>query len=218
MRAGRALIAATLLTVANAGCGPAEPSASPPGGVAAGVNIIGCISIEQAECELVADRVRAELPPERGAPFSIQVQLFGCPDANPRCPRSLIARDGMVTAEYADRGEPINMTIEGPPAAPRLGPALFTWAGLQQPSSPRAPGPGPFPFEVGHCGLTWQVDFDGSFWLPIGQVDGDASVVINGEAGRMRLVRPDLAEYRNDEGFLAQLARFPGPKHIWGCM
>ena len=33
----------------------------------------------------------------------------------------------------------------------------------------------------------------------------------------MRLIAPNLAEFRGDSGFTVQLARFPGPKHFWGC-
>jgi hypothetical protein len=180
--------------------------------------VLGCLSIEQFECEFVATKVLHELPAERGAPFTIQIHLFSCPDANPGCPRSLLARDGQVTVEYADGGEPINRSVSGPPAEPRFGEGLFDGVGLSQPSSPRVAGVGPFAFDVGHCGITWQVDFDGSFWVPIGQADGDASAMINGDSGQIRLLGPTLAEYRNAEGLVTQLARFPGPKHIWGCM
>ena len=78
-------------------------------------------------------------------------------------------------------------------------------------------GAGPFPFDVGHCGITHVIDFDGSFWVPIGQVDGDHPTIINAERGSMRLLGPNLAEFRGDSGFTVQLARFPGPKHFWGC-
>jgi hypothetical protein len=65
--------------------------------------------------------------------------------------------------------------------------------------------------------LLWHVDFDGSFWLPIGEADGDAPPMINSDTGQMRLLGPNLAEYRNDDGFVVTLARFPGPKHLWLC-
>jgi hypothetical protein len=53
--------------------------------------------------------------------------------------------------------------------------------------------------------------------VPIGQVDGDHPTIINAESGSMRLLNPNLAEFRGDSGFTVQLARFPGPKHFWGC-
>jgi hypothetical protein len=53
--------------------------------------------------------------------------------------------------------------------------------------------------------------------VPLGEIDGDASPVINSDSGQMRLLGPNLAEYRNAQGFEARLARFPGPKHVWLC-
>jgi hypothetical protein len=164
----------------------------------------------------VAEQVRAELPAARGVPFTIQVQLYGCPDGRP-CARTLAARSGLVTVEYADGAEPITASVAGPPIAPRFGDQGLGWLGVSEPASPRVEGSGPFPYEVGHCGLTWKVDFDGSFWVPVGQLDGDDSAIIGNESGQMRLLGPSLAEFRGDRGFVAQLARFPGPKHIWGC-
>lgn len=178
--------------------------------------VLGCLSIEPDECAFVAEQVRAELPPARGVPFTIQVQLFGCPDGEP-CPRTLAARDGIVTVEYADRAEPITASVAGPPDAPRFGQQDLGWLGISQPASARVQGTGPFPFDMGHCGLTWKVDFDGSFWVPIGQVDGDDSAIVGNAGGQIRLLGSNHAEFRGDRGFVAQLARFPGPKHIWGC-
>ena len=100
---------------------------------------------------------------------------------------------------------------------PRIERRRNAWSGLLQPRSPRVVGPGPHPFELGHCGLTWQVDFDGSFWLPTGAIDGDAPAVINSERGTIVLLGPNLARFVGDSGFTAQLARFPGPKHVWLC-
>ncbi len=218
LHAKRDLAALALLIVIAAvvaGCTPnASLVPSAPEEVPAAV-VIGCLSIEQDQCELVARQVRAVLPGNRGSPFAIQVHLYGCPNGG-ACPRSLAARDGTVTAEYVDGGEPIELSVAGPPEAPRFAEAEMHWSGLLEPSSPRVPGAGPFPFEVGHCGLDWQVDFDGSFWLLVGQVDGDASAIFNNDSGHMRLIAPNLAEYRNAD-FVANLVRFPGPKHVWLC-
>jgi hypothetical protein len=206
------------LTAFLIACGPtASGTPSSSEGAAPPVQVVGCLSIDEAECRFVVEQMLAELPEDRGVPFSIQVQLFGCPNDGP-CPRSLRARTGMVMVDYADRLEPINATVTGPPESPKFGAQMFEFAGLSEPSSPRVAGFGPFPFDLGHCGLTWQVDFDGSFWVPFGMVDGDASAIINNDSGQMRLLGPNLAEYRNADGFVATLARFPGPKHIWGCM
>jgi hypothetical protein len=209
------LVAACLL--AAAACSPTQPTGSPAQAEVAPDPVLGCLSIEQHECDVVAGRVRAELPPARGAPFTIQVHLHECPDGGP-CPHTLAARQGWATIDYADRQEPIIYTLAGPPNAPIFRELPMRWAGLLAPASPRVAGAGPFPFDVAHCGLTWQVDFDGSFWVPVGQVDGDASPIINNDTGQMRLLGPNLAEYRSESRFVARLARYPGPKHFSACM
>lgn len=212
----RRVAAALLIGVVFVACGPNPPSGSPaPEGVQQGL-VLGCLSIEQPECEFVAAQALARLPEGRDAPFGITVHLYGCPNIDP-CPKTLAFREGMITIDWADPGEPLQLAVKGEPARPRFEEIPMAWSGLQVPSSPRVAGAGPFPFELGHCGLTWQVDFDGSFWLPFGQMDGDASPIINSDSGQMRLLAPGVAEYRNDQGFVATLARFPGPKHVWLC-
>ena len=176
--------------------------------------VLGCISIEAAECESVADLVVERLPEERGTPFSILINLYGC--GSP-CAKTLDARQGGVTVEYADGGEPIDATVHGPAEAPVFGEVEMAWSGLLEPTSARVDGPGPFAHELGHCGLLWQVDFDGSFWLPVGQVDGDAADLFNAGTGEMTLLEPNVAQFEADSGFIVQLARFPGPKHVFLC-
>jgi hypothetical protein len=211
-----ALAAACLLGVAA--CSSTQPSGSPVPPQVEGLPdpVLGCLSIEQHECDVVAARVRAELPPEGDAPFTIQVQLHECPNGAP-CPHTLAARQGWATIDYADGREPTIFAVAGTPNAPTFKNLRMRWAGVAEPRSPRVAGAGPFPFEIGHCGLTWQVDFDGSFWVPVGQVDGDAWPIINNDTGQMRLLGPNLAEYRSESRFVARLARFPGPKHFLGC-
>ncbi len=179
--------------------------------------VVGCGSIEAAECRFVAEQIGAGLPAFRGRPFTIEITLFGC-ENQAACPKTLAFRDGMAVVEYADGGDPIQLTLHGPPEQPQIAvDANTAWSGLIQPSSPRVLGPGPVPFEVGHCGLSHVIDFDGSFWVPVGQFDGDASVVINSEPGQMALVGPNLAVYQGAAGFSVQLARFPGAKHFFLC-
>ena len=176
--------------------------------------VLGCISIEAAECAFVADLVMERLPEERGMPFSIVINLYGC--GSP-CARSLDDREGAVTVEYTDGGEPIDATVHGPAEAPVFGELETGWSGLIEPASSAVEGPGPFAHELGHCGLLWQVDFDGSFWLPVGQVDGDAADLVNAGSGQMILLEPNLAQFEADSGFTVQLTRFPGPKHVFLC-
>ena len=178
---------------------------------------MGCASIESLECQFIAEQIVAALPAARGKPFAIEIQLFGCANAGP-CPPTLAAREGRAVVEYADAGEPVTVSLHGPPQTPRIAiQAGLTWSDLVQPTSPQVPGIGPFPYELGHCGLSHVVDFDGSFWVPVGPVDGDAPGIFNGESGQMRLLGPDLALYEGPTGFNAHLARFPGPKRFFLC-
>ena len=179
--------------------------------------VLGCLSIDDAECRFLAQQIVAALPAERGAPFAIEIQLFPCENAAAPCPRSLSARLGKAVVEFTDAGEPIDLSLKGPPLVPEIARQDAFYLGLTNPTSVRVAGAGPFPFDMGHCGVTHVIDFDGSFWIPTGQVDGDHPTIINAERGSMRLLGPNLAEFHGDSGFTVQLARFPGPKHFWGC-
>jgi hypothetical protein len=179
--------------------------------------VLGCISIEDAECRFLATQIVAGLPAERGPAFAVEIQLYQCENPNAPCPKSLSARVGKAVVEFLDGGEPIDLSLQGPPLLPEITPQDAFYLGLSHPSSARVVGGGPFPFEVGHCGIGHVIDFDGSYWIPMGQVDGDSPTMFNAESGQMRLLGPSLAEFRGDSGFTVQLARFPGPKHFWGC-
>jgi hypothetical protein len=227
--------AAVLLVACGTSVGsppPALPSASPVASGPATVTqapaatpeppptrelVVGCISVDDAECRFLAQQIVAVLPAERGPAFAVEIQLYACENPNAPCPKTLAARPGKAVVEFTDGGEPIDLTLKAPPLTPEITPQAGFYLGLTHPSSPRVVGGGPFPFEIGHCGVSHVIDFDGSFWVPIGQVDGDHPTIINAESGRMRLIAPNLAEFRGDSGFTVQLARFPGPKHFWGC-
>lgn len=204
-------------------CSPVRPSGSanatpPPTGEPPRAElVVGCISIQAAECRFVAEQVVTSIPAARGAPFAVEITLFGCEQPEAPCPPSLAVRPGRAVVEYLDGEEPIELTLTGPPQAPKMVVADGFYGGLTFPTSQRVAGVGPFPFELGHCGLAHVVDFDGSFWIPVGQVDGEAPGWINSEQGQIRFIAPNLAQYQGTNGFAAQLVRFPGPKHFWLC-
>ena len=179
--------------------------------------VVGCISIQAAECRFVAEQVVSSVPAGRGGPFAVEIILGGCEQQGAPCPPSLAVREGRAVVEYLDGGEPIELSLVGPPQAPRMVVQDGFYSDVVRPTSPRVGGPGPFPFELGHCGLSHVVDFDGSFWIPIGQVDGEAPGWINSEQGQIRLVGPDRVQYQGANGFAVNLARFPGPKRFWLC-
>jgi len=91
------------------------------------------------------------------------------------------------------------------------------WSGVIEPKSMRVAPGAVVPFTLGHCGLLHVVDFDGSFWVPVGQVDPDDSASINSAAGQMQLVGPNRVLFASGGRVVATLARFPGPKHFWLC-
>ena len=212
-----------------AGCQATAPTAgptggaTPPGATTSGTEparaelVVGCISIQAAECRFVAEQIVRVLPANRGDPFAIEIQAYPCEIPNAPCPQSLAVRTGKAVVEFLDGAEPLELTLKGPPESPVIARQDAMYLALTTPSSPRVNGAGPFDYEMGHCGLLHVIDFDGSFWLPTGQVDGEHPTINNAEAGTMRLIGPNLAEFRGQSGFTVQLARFPGPKHFWGC-
>ncbi len=73
-----------------------------------------------------------------------------------------------------------------------------------------------YPIAIGHCGLMWIVDFDGSFWRPLppelGPGEEPPSFFINGDRGVIWLSGRDRAMYRSaSEDADAELQRVGGP-------
>jgi hypothetical protein len=199
-----------------AGCGPTVTSLEPTAAEVAGATVVSCVNIGLAECHFVAERIATSLPEGRRAPFSIQVRLVGCANDGP-CPRTLAARAGTAVIEYANGGQAIDLHLQGPPGDPRMERFENPRTEPVQPSSLRVNGPGPFEFEVGHCGLGHSVDFDGSFWVLSGQVNERAQAVFNPERGVINLVDRNVAEYRGTDDAPIRLARFPGAKRLFLC-
>jgi hypothetical protein len=162
----------------------------------------------------MADVVGAALPQGRGRPASLQLWAESCGDL--ACPPGTFA--GRATAEWADGGEPFVIQFQGPPASLVINRVVNThWSGVVQPKSPRVLPGAVVPFTLGHCGLLHEVDFDGSFWVPVGQVSPDDPESINSAAGQMQLVGPNRAMFESGGRVIATLARFPGPKPFWLC-
>jgi hypothetical protein len=207
----RFLPAVLFVCLLPAGCGstseptPAEPD-SPP--------IIGCAGIAEGACHAIAEHVSSALPAGRGQPVSIQVLVSDCD--GPACAPGVVS--GQATAEWVDGGAPVQVRFTGAPADAELDLVDDArWSGVVQPTSKRiAPG-AVVPFTLGHCGLLHIVDFDGSFWVPIGELDFDLPENINAAAGQMQLVAPNRAQFASGGKLVATLARFPGPKHFWLC-
>jgi hypothetical protein len=193
------------------GCGPtADATPAEP----AAVVVVGCIGIPAIPCQGIADVVGAALPPGRGRPASLQLWADGCADR--ACPPGTFA--GRATAEWADGGPPVLIQFQGPPASLQLDPVEDAhWSGVIQPKSARVLPGAVVPFTLGHCGLLHVVDFDGSFWVPVGQLDLEEPANINSSEGQMQLVGPNRALFASGGRVIATLARFPGPKQFWLC-
>jgi hypothetical protein len=177
--------------------------------------IVGCVGIPAIACRGIADVVAAALPPGRGRPASLQLWTSGC-GGPADCPPGVFA--GRATAEWADGGAPVLIEFRGPPADLKLDPVEdATWSGLVQAKSQRVVPGNVVPFTLGHCGLLHVVDFDGSFWVPVGQVDPGDPPSINSADGQMQLVAPNRAQFATGGRVIATLARFPGPRHFWLC-
>ena len=191
-----------------------EPTPEPRSEPAGGPQILACVDIEPVACNALVLQAAAVLPAARGVPVSIQVMVQPCD--GPRCGPGTIS--GQATAEWVDGGDPVIVRFLGPAAAPELDTVEDArWSGIIQPASRRvAPGV-PVPFTLGHCGLLHVVDFDGSFWVPIGPVDFNDPAVFNAVEGTMQLIDPNRAQFASGGRLIATLARFPGPKHFWLC-
>jgi hypothetical protein len=214
----RSTVRAALLSLALfAGCGGPTPSPSAAGAspVPGGPQVLACIDVQAAECTDVVAAIVAVLPADRPQPFSMTVNLMGCVDESDACPMSLDARVAWATVDFTDGRTPINYSVFPPAAAPTLNVEEQLWEDVPfEPESAPVGGFAPVPFEVSFCGLMHMVDFDGSFWVPTGEIRGDGQALYAEDQGTMALLAPNLAEYRGSDGFVMRLVRFAGSRYF----
>ncbi len=113
------------------------------------------------------------------------------------------------------------VAITSPTAAPSRDVAWGDRFPSRRPESARAVLGTASPFDVGHCGLSHIVDFDGSFWDvdPATMTNAENSQFgINADRGTMTLVAADRAVYKSWTGGEAILHRHIGEKRFSGCM
>lgn len=74
-------------------------------------------------------------------------------------------------------------------------------------------------YETGHCGLTYDLDFDGSFWRAVNpnRDKEPPSFFINQDEGYITLVSENEARYESSTGEMVELRRIEGPIVIGGC-
>jgi len=228
-RVASVLVAAALLTGACAGSAPSPststaPPATPSPTVRAssattGIDLSGvptaCINLGMDDCRRLVAEI-AEMVPAGITPIYMQVGPFGCQEGG--CARSLVARpQGDVTIEAG--GGAISYHVTAAAAGGKLTierQDAFLMA--LEPTSQPPLTPGVRRFTLGHCGLWSGIDIGGSWWDPIGLIDGDHPAAINSADGTLAILDLDRATFTSDTGFTVQLVRRDGPKGFPGCM
>jgi len=218
------VLAAALLLAACASATATSPPAGPTNETQASatapqaVRLEGvptaCVGLGEPDCRRVVAHVTTLLTADAPRIGYVQVGPFGCP-AVQGCPTTLVARpEGDIVLEGA--GEALSFHIkvtDGNLDARRQ--EVFA-VELPAMSGPAVLG-GPRPFTLGHCGLWSGIDVAGSWWDPVGPVDYDHGDAINAAEGTIAPIGPDRAVFTSRNGFVVQLVRRDGPKHLPFC-
>jgi hypothetical protein len=209
---------AIALSLAIAACG-STPSPSPEGSTAepAADFPLACWTVSDEECRAIFEAALARQPVGRPPPVAARVMAYGC-ESGPCAPGVLARGQGQVLIEYAGGAGLVSWELTlGGGGGLAFSPPTETAGIAFPPQSRRAAAP-VTDLSLDHCGLYSPIDFDGSFWDPIGPVDGDAPEAIGGASGPIRLVGPQEAEFRAPSGFTVRLRRHPGAKAFEGCV
>jgi hypothetical protein len=185
-----------------------------------GVDLSGvptaCINLGPEDCRRIVAEI-APLVPLGPAPIYLQVGPFGCVEGG-GCARTLAARpQGDVTIEAGSGAFSFHITAAaggGKLTVERQDAFLISVESQSQPPVT----PGPRQFTLGHCGLWSGIDAGGSWWDPIGTVDGDHPDAINSAEGTLAILDQDRASFTSNGGLTVQLVRRDGPKGLPGCM
>jgi hypothetical protein len=168
------------------------------------------------DCRRVTAEIAALLPAGTD-PTYVQVGPFGCQEGG-GCARSLVARpQGDVTIEAGAAAIAYHVTAAGGGGNLTIERQDSFLMPLEPQSQPPVT-PGVQRFTLGHCGLWSGIDVGGSWWDPIGMIDGDHQSAINSADGTLAILDLDRATFTSDTGFTVQLVRRDGPKGFPGCM
>ena len=226
-----ALAVATVALIASACAGLASPpsattapSAVPSSAPAesaqpAGIDLssvpTACFGLGVDDCSRVVAQLSTIVPAGTAATY-IQVGPFGCA-TDQGCAPSLAERpQGDVTLEAGAGALSYHVTATGD------GPQLTierqdAFGVLLGPTSQAPVTAGARPFSLGHCGLWSGIDAGGSWWDPVGPVDGDHPDAINAAEGTLTIIDPDHATFMSRGGLTVQLQRHEGAKYLPLC-
>lgn len=154
------------------------------------------------------------MPPGSAVTY-IQVGPFGCA-AGAGCAPSLAERpQGDVTLEAGVGALSYHVTVSS--GSELTIERQDAFGVLLGPESQPPVTAGARPFSLGHCGLWSGIDSGGSWWDPVGSVDGDHPDAINAADGSLTIQDPDHATFTSKGGLTVQLVRHEGDKYLPLC-
>lgn len=192
---------------------PAESAA--PSGIDLSTIPTACFGLGADDCRRVVAQLSTILPAGSAVTY-IQVGPFGCA-AGQGCAPSLVERpQGDVTLEAGAGALSYHVTVTADGA--EIGMERQDAFGVLLGPTSQAPiTAGARPFSLGHCGLWSGIDAGGSWWDPVGPVDGDHPDAINAADGTLTVLDPDHATFTSRGGFTVQLQRHEGAKYLPLC-
>jgi hypothetical protein len=195
-----------------------EASVAPAGSTGTALDpavLHACFGLNEVDCGRALDAAATVLPADFPVGY-VQVGPFGC-ETGEGCDTTLLVRPAGQVIFEPTTGEPIaaQVTLEGGELRAERGEAFMVRVAPQSPPQALA---GPVPFSLGHCGVGSGIDVDGSWWDPVGFVDGSHGDAINAAEGTFVATDQSHATFTSQGGFTVNLLRRVGEKHLPLCM
>lgn len=173
-----------------------------------------CLGLGETDCRRVAGHVAQLLTGADPRVRYVQIGPFSCA-REIGCPTTLAARpEGDVLVETATGTLSFHVTGRAAGVDVRAQEAF----GIMLAPTTRPPLPiVPQPLALGHCGLWSGIDVGGSWWDPVGAIDGDHGDAINAAEGTFTPVGPGRATFTSKAGLVVQLLRRDGEKYLPLC-
>lgn len=215
--------AIAVVVIAASACGaPGPPSGSPiesptaPSVASAEAMAplpMACYGLPLDQCREIAASALARLDVSRIA----WLEVGPPPCEGEPCPVVLTDGERLDVIAHVDDGQPWHVVVRAADEALiATAPARVELIPLE-PDTPSGAAPGAHRFSLGHCGIYSRIDFDGSFWDPVGRVDFTAPAAINSADGTLVLLTASNARFTTPEGFTVDLARHRGTKYFRDC-